>query len=682
MDTETTAGGDARFGECYAALHDGVLTLGNRFIERRWQVKNGLLFAVSFLDRETGREWLSAPAAMPAPFPEAVVPEEPRTIAFSTRSGAVTPTEALSLLVELSATGAQQTLTYRFQIFPEARGVLQQLTATQGANGPQMAATSAAPDASPSGVETQPPASDQKQAAPDVLENLRLSPYHLRLTQVRLLDQTDIRNELAFENEWLLHPSDTDLALDGNLFFVEDPLTQSGLVFLKHAPLPHARPVKKSPDLHANGNENEIRFCGNGAGPEGGEGYRFVTLSYHGGAAGRVATLQEYQRQLRVFQPERDGLFLSNTWGDRSRDSRINEPFMRREVEAGARLGVDVVQIDDGWQAGRTSNSAQSGGVWEGFWSANARFWEPHPERFPNGLVPILDAAREQGMQFGLWFAPDSNDDFAHWKQDAERLLTLYRTLGIHYFKIDGVQMRSKQGERNLHRFFARVLEESKGAVVFDLDVTASTRPGYFSLMQTGPIFVENRYTDWRRYFPHQTLRNLWKLAHYLDPVRLRMEFLNNTRNGEKYGEDPLAPSHYRPDYLFATVMFASPLGWFEVSNLPEEYFGEAAPLVQVWKEHRTAIFGGRILPLGEAPDGAAWTGFASVASDGQSGYILLFRELNDQEQWSCPAPLFAAGEFTCQVLGGRGNLTLSGNQVVASIPRAQDFLFARVEKA
>ena len=74
------------------------------------------------------------------------------------------------------------------------------------------------------------------------------------------------------------------------------------------------------------------------------------------------------------------------------------------------------------------------------------------------------------------------------------------------------------------------MLRESKGKVVFDLDVTAEIRPGYFGVPDAGPIFVENRYTDFHRYWPHQTLRNLWKLAQYVDPLRLRMEFLNNTR--------------------------------------------------------------------------------------------------------------------------------------------------------
>ena len=45
--------------------------------------------------------------------------------------------------------------------------------------------------------------------------------------------------------------------------------------------------------------------------------------------------------------------------GDRSRDARINEAFLLKEIDAGAALGVDVVQIDDGWQKGRTANSAR-----------------------------------------------------------------------------------------------------------------------------------------------------------------------------------------------------------------------------------------------------------------------------------------------------------------------------------
>ena len=103
-------------------------------------------------------------------------------------------------------------------------------------------------------------------------------------------------------------------------------------------------------------------------------------------------------------------------------------------------------------------------------------------------------------MQFGLWFAPDSTIDFANWEKDAELLLQLHRELGINYFKLDAIKMHTTRGEGNLHAFFDTVLRESQGRITLDLDVTAEVRPGYFSRTDTGPIFGENRYTNWRSY--------------------------------------------------------------------------------------------------------------------------------------------------------------------------------------
>jgi len=207
-----------------------------------------------------------------------------------------------------------------------------------------------------------------------------------------------------------------------------------------------------------------------------GEGYAQTVIAYADGDAGRQEALQQFQRMVRLFDVDRDGRFLSNTWGDRSQDSRIQEAFMLQEVQAGARLGVDVVQINDGWESGTTSNSVKArtdGGVWEGYWAANPNFWQPNPERFPDGLEPVIAAARKENMQFELWFGPDSIDDFKNWERDAETILDFHRRLGVNYIKIDGVKARTKLSERNLRRFFDRVLAESQGRVTFDLDVTA-----------------------------------------------------------------------------------------------------------------------------------------------------------------------------------------------------------------
>lgn len=685
--------------ECYARLENNELTVGNAHIERRWRLDpaTARLFPVSFRDRQSETEWLIEPTPddqQPAPCPgsaTAAPVDEQLTVTLTERRETASPVGAPSLVAELAAGGD----TYRFQIFPAARGVVVSLRAA-GMTAPAQSAPTQS-DA-PTGIERDETTTTQTMRS-DVCEHFALAPPHLRLTQITLHDQTDRHNELVHEREWLLHTNEGPLALEGNLFVVENVLTRAGLVFLKHAPLPAIRPVKNDHDLLVHPARRTFTFLGHGLDPldqnGGEEGYRFVTLAYAGGAAGRARALQTYQRQLRVYEPGRDGVFLSNTWGDRSRDGRINETFLHGEVLAAARLSVDVVQIDDGWQAGTTSNSVNaaqaSGGVWEGFHAAHASFWSPHPERFPRGLVPLIELASQKGLQFGLWFAPDSTNDFANWRRDADTLLDLHQTYGVRFFKIDGVKIRTKTGERNLRAFYDAVLEGSKGAVVFDQDVTAETRPGYVGMMDVGPLFVENRYTDSRRYWPHATLRNLWKLSHWIDPIRLRLEWLNNARNAEKYADsqseaDPLAPTVYRPDYLFATVMFASPLGWFEVQNLKSAYFKEAGPLVEVWKTHRDALREGTILPLGDAPDGTCWTGFASLAGDCQSAYVLIFRELNDRPGWSVVLPGLVeetGGKWAIEKLGGDGSVTmLPRGRLAVNIAEPQRFVFARVTKA
>lgn len=652
---------------CYAEWGDEELVVGNALVERTWMIKNGLLTAASFEDKKSGVEWLRQAGRQAAPYPGGNPEDEARALTFSSRTGKLSPVEAESLVIDLVAKGATDSFSYRFQIFPGSTGVA--MTFSFGAavvEGGEESGETKAPDGLEQADQGRPKRGQPIQA----LEDLMLAPLHLRYTQVELLDQTDRHDELVFEREWL--PLNDNFEVPCNVFHVEDSLTGSGLIFLKLAPLPHARPVKSPWDIRVAGAGRRITFAG--------PGYPWTVVSYSGGSAGRIAAMQDFQRCLRAYEPQRDGMFLSNTWGDRSRDSRVNVEFLLKEVEAGARLGVDVVQVDDGWQAGKSGNSAFGKGAWGNFRSANPEFWKPHPERFPNGLKPLVDAAREKGMKFGLWFGPDAENDMENWEHDAEVLLGAFEKEGVEYVKIDAVEMKSPAAEENLHKFYGKVLKETDGRVVFDADATAGLRPGYYGTNNVGPIFLENRYTDWRTYWPHHTLRNLWTLGPYVDPVRLRMEFLNNAHNADKYEKgDPLAPAQYPPDTLFATVMFASPLGWFEVSSLPENYFETIPPLVAAWKKEREAIFSGHIIPIGAAPDGNAWTGFSSVSKDGKSARVVVFRELNLDSTWSTELPLLAPKDATVTVLGGKGSASFENGILTTTVPETLQYLFLRI---
>ena len=121
------------------------------------------------------------------------------------------------------------------------------------------------------------------------------------------------------------------------------------------------------------------------------------------------------------------------------------EDFVLKEIAVAKRLGLDVLQLDDGWQKGTTANSKlKKGGVWSGYYATDPDFWSVHPQRFPNGLEPIVKKAGLAGIELGLWFSPDSSNDFENWNRDVETLLALHRKYGVRFFKLDGVNLTSK----------------------------------------------------------------------------------------------------------------------------------------------------------------------------------------------------------------------------------------------
>ncbi|MFG0249852.1 MAG: hypothetical protein ACF8OB_13270 [Phycisphaeraceae bacterium JB051] len=444
-------------------------------------------------------------------------------------------------------------------------------------------------------------------------------PQHTMLTAVTLKDVTDEHNELVQVEDWLLHPVEK-YTLKGNLFVFENVLDQTGKIAVKLGPLPEIRAVTSDWDVWVSANENG----GYTAKLRDDETYPWQIIDYTGGKLGQTRALHQAQRQLMNWD---DINFLSNTWGDRSQDSRMTEAFILKEIEAGAKLGVEVIQLDDGWQRGRSINSVDAktaNGKWEGFQDHDTNFWSPDPVRFPHGFETILAAAQDAGVSLGLWYALDSAKDFTHWQKDVQTVIGLHQTYGIRHFKFDAINSRTSRGEENLRAFFDALGEQSNHQIIVDLDITLNRRPGYFGRIDCGPLFVTNRYSDWHNYWPHQTLRNLWQLSRWIDPMRMRMMFLNNTRNADRYANDPLAPGHLSPESLFAPLMFCQPLGWFENSNLPSDYFEQVRPLVDLWKEHRQAIHAGTVFPIGTEPDGVNWSGFVSVNPEKGSGYLLI----------------------------------------------------------
>ena len=154
------------------------------------------------------------------------------------------------------------------------------------------------------------------------------------------------------------------------------------------------------------------------------------------------------------------------------------------------------------------------------------------------------------------------------------------------------------------------------------------------------------------------------------------MEVLNPLRNRGKYGDSPLAPATYPAETLFAIVMPASPLGWFEVQNLSPETVAVWKPLIAAWKRERDAMAACNVLPVGARPDGFSWTGFVfTPRKGGHVGYGLFFRELAKDAHFAIDFRRHFPMAKSTAVLSPRGGADFNG--VEAS---ERDFVWVRFD--
>jgi len=490
---------------------------------------------------------------------------------------------------------------------------------------------------------------------PVEMERINVPCKYPRLKAFEFFDRTDSNNNLvqATEATSYFRP----VHLRGNILQVVSPEQNHGGIFiLKEAPCSFVQLGYPGFDFVVTGNTVSVVGIGQPK-DELIEGqwvklYGSVIGCFDGTEKGYIQSLHSYQKSLRRIIPERDEMIMMNTWGDRNQDAHINETFLKKEIDACSKLGITHFQIDDGWQQGLSSNSANGkGNKWD-LWSVND--WVPNKERLPNGFKPVVDYARAKGIQLGLWFHPSNQFDYRNWEADAGVILGLYRNNGIRYFKIDGIDIPDKLSDYRLGLLMEKVSRESNGEIVINLDATALRRTGYFYRNTYGNIFLENRYTDWGNYYPHWTLRNLWQLSAHIPAQNLQIEFLNKWRNKKVYGDDnPLAPYHIPFEYTFAITMMAQPLAWFEATGLPDEAF-EIAPVIKKYRTIQASIHSGDIFPVGDEPGGYSWTGFQSVL-DNNSGYLLVFREKNKEEGHSISTWLPANTKVQLTPILGKG---------------------------
>lgn len=620
--------------DCKIELKQDTLTIENSLIKRSWLWNNGNLITCKLEDKGNGLVWrlrnnqpdLSLPGEEKEGSEASVrIEEVPASLQY---------TNHLRATVEYKAGNLQ--VRKILKIYPGCPAITCELYLKGQASQKWIKALDNPADLQNIEKLTQ---NSQGGNVP-VMEQLMLEGKHWQLEAVEFFDVTDRFNTLVRPVHALSY---RDCLYRGNLLFAENMEKEAGFFMLKEAPTSNVQLYYPGGDYLVS--EGTFRMVGLGVDSadiktdEWTKAYSYVTGTYRSGEKQKRMALRNYQMRIRPFLEDRDEMVMLNTWGDRGQDTRVNEAFCLKELELAAKLGITHFQIDDGWQAGRSANSAY-GGSFKNIWD-NPDYWTPDPIRFPNGLAPIVKRGKELGIEVCLWFNPSIQHDYADWQKDADALIALYEKYGIRTFKIDGTFFDNKLAESRLRSLYNRVMEATGWKAVLNLDATAGRRGGYFFFNEYGNIFLENRYTDWGNYYPYWSLRNLWMLSRYVAPQSLQIEFLNKWRNKEKYTGDKFAPSTYSFDYLFAITMAAQPLAWFEAANLPDEAF----PTGEVIKKYKTVqhdFHTGYVFPVGDEPSGKSWCGFQSVKD--KKGYFLLFREFNKEESFDMDT-FFEPGE-------------------------------------
>ena len=483
-------------------------------------------------------------------------------------------------------------------------------------------------------------------------KKIKLSGEHWRITSVSLNAFTDAIDTPVHRNEYFLFDGEVEEDISGNIFFLENLLDLNAFVIIVDNP-DYERVYLKVSEYTATVEAES----------------NTMVIPCNMGECESVC-----RNAIKSTMRNRPLVAMSNTWGDGNGFSKVNEQFVLREINKAQEIGLDIVQIDDGWQTGSTADPKRRDENGVRFFADD--FWVLNEERFPHGMKYVSDYAAERGVKLGLWFAPESKNHFELAKRDIKILKNAYDNWGIRYFKLDMYRIEDNEDKIKFADYL-KAISSFGDDVEIQLDVTLDNRVNYLFGREYGSVFVENRYTEATTYFPHRTLKNLWMLSAYVPAQHLQLELVNPVLNQDKYSEnDAFAPAKYDIEYLFASVMLSNPLFWMELQNLTEENTKRLERVVSVWKKYRNTFSQSDIIPIGERPCGRSFTGFYIKNETDNQEFALVFREVTKEAQgkFNIPCALLNA-----EVVLSNGEICTAVKDSVLSVEFSSPRTFALI---
>ena len=319
---------------------------------------------------------------------------------------------------------------------------------------------------------------------------------------------------------------------------------------------------------------------------------------------------------------ETDAYIIANTWGSgeigdprpeapgNASRRAAHEDVVLQEIESCGDLGIDVLQIDDGWQSSDDTT-----------YVPGERGWHPHPDCWPTGWNTAVQASKKHNVRLGLWAAAEeiSYDELvSNW------------TLGdFRQYKLDFAHF-------NKHEELHAVIDRCRSFITLtnfqcrvNWDVTENLpRFGYYYGRELGAIYLANRKPEKpvsTVYEPWHMLSDVWEMAKFL-PIK---QFQITCQNPLHTNHSTEAHKH-DISYGLAISCVGIPLCFHRTSLYTEEQRNSVRDWLRGYQCHKHNLHLADCEPVGEKPNNKSWTGF-HYALQAKNGYLMAFRELHDE---------------------------------------------------
>ncbi len=383
----------------------------------------------------------------------------------------------------------------------------------------------------------------------------------------------------------------------------------------------------------------------------------------------RELAMKEFDRARFPVDPKRDVWVKANTWGSGNGGgdsmSRAAESEVLKEIDSVTDLGIDVLQIDDGWQKGR-SNEADK----------KKNEWSTRDDWYPKGWSVVRDAAASKGLRLGLWTAARAELDdlkrnfdeggFETWKYDFAHISN-YDHLYSHWNK--------------LRSFLLYTEHKARMAV----DVTENApRFGYFWARDFGCVWLSNRKPNTpANTIPQPTLmlRENRELAEYVNLNKFELPIQNFARVNRQKSDAHL----YGHGYEVALGLMGIPTFFQSTYYYKGSDRDEVRDLLSIYKPVQHELYQSYVFAMGDEPNGAAWSGFQWVKPGSKTGYLLVFRERKNTEAARHVSIRFCEAGDKLKVTDLRTeklseSVVSSDKKVALEIQSAADFVFLKYE--